>query len=441
VPAESSPRKALVGAVIATLAALWMSLATGLVSSNDGSHVALARALALHGETTIDPEVGLTLWVDRARRDGHDYSDRPPGAAFAALPAVRAGAWLDAPWYAETKSRLEAGVDPSDVDALVVVRPASDRYIETYGERRLQVGGKTPNLVALQGTALAVTLHAALVGALGLWAVVALLRRRGVGPPGQLFAALALGTATLWGPYSTMLFSHVTAATAIVLLLLGLEHLRDADSPFRVAVSGGLTGLAGGWAIATDYALLLAVVPIVLASAPLRRLPAVALGGLPIVAATLAYHHAAFGSPLSIGYDHHANFEFARDRSSTFGGNPLQGAWTLFGFGHGAGLLAQSPIAFVGLVGLALTGHRRLLLALLPWALLLCFHRTPEGGAGEDHRYLVPALGPAAIGLGLLWKRFATAGDRRANAYAVAFIVLAATSAVLVWSHFFAWRG
>ena len=65
------------------LAALWISLASGLVSSNDGSHVALARALALRGETTIDPEVGLTLWVDRARRDGHDYSDRPPGTAFA----------------------------------------------------------------------------------------------------------------------------------------------------------------------------------------------------------------------------------------------------------------------------------------------------------------------------------------------------------------------
>ncbi len=437
-PEERTRQRALVGATAILLAVVWISLASGLVSSNDGSHVALARAIALRGETTIDPEVGLTLWVDRARRDGHDYSDRPPGTAFAALPATRVGAWLDAPWYAETKARIAAGADVRDVEALVVVRPATDRYIATYGERRLAQGGKGPNLVALQGTALAITIHAAVIGALGIWAVTALLRRRGVGTPGQLFAALALGVGTLWGPYSTMLFSHVTAATALALVLLGLDRLRDADTPRRIATFGALAGLAAGWAIATDYALVVAIVPLVLAHTAPRRLVPVALGAVPIVAATLVYHDAAFGSPFSIGYDHHASFEFARDRTSTFSGDPLHGAWTLLGFGDGAGLLAQSPIAVVGLAGLAVVGQRRLLLAVLPWMILLCFHQTPAGGAGEDHRYLVPALGPAAIGLGLLWQRI---GDRRAGAYAIALVVLAAASAVLVWSHFFAWRG
>ena len=103
--------------------------------------------------------------------------------------------------------------------------------------------------------------------------------------------------------------------------------------------------------------------------------------------------------------------------------------------------LAQSPIAFVGLGGVALVVDRRLLLALAPWTILLCFHATPEGGAGQDHRYLVPALGPAAIGLGVLWDRFTGPGDRRAKTYALTLVLLAAASAILVWSHFFAWRG
>ena len=423
------------------LAALWASLASGLVGSNDGSHVALARALMVRGETTIDPEVGLTLWVDRAHRNGHDYSDRPPGTAFAALPAVGIGALIDPTWGATTLARINE--DPKqDIDALVVVRPATEQYLSTYGKRRLQFAAKAPNLIELQGTAAAVTIHAAIVGALGLWGVALLLRRREVDTYGQTFAVVSLGACTLWGPYSTMLFSHVTAGTALVLMLLALDHLGDADGTRSRFVLGGLAGLAGAWAIAADYALLVVVVPLVLIEASPRNWLPVAIGSLPIVAATLAYHQAAFGSPLSIGYDHQTNFDFARERGATFDGNPLQGAWTLFGFGHGgAGVLALSPITFIGLGGLALVGRRRVLLAFVGWAILLCFHHTPWGGVGSDHRYLIPALGPAAVGLGMLWKRFATPGDRRAHLYAAVFVVLALTSSALVWAHFFAWRG
>jgi hypothetical protein len=430
-----------VGAVVVMLAALWASLASGFVSSNDGSHVALARALVLRGETSIDPEIGLTLWVDRAHRQGHDYSDRPPGTAFAALLAARLGAFVDPTWYATTLARIEENAD-RDIDTLVVVRPATEQFMATYGKRRMQFAARTPNLIELQGTAVAVTIHAAVVGALGLWGVVFLLRRRGVDTYGQLFAAASLGLGTLWGPYSTMLFNHVTAGTSIVLMLLALDHLRDAESTKPRLVFGGLAGLAGAWAIAADYALLVAVVPLVLAESSPRNWLPVAVGALPIVAFTLAYHQAAFGSPFAIGYDYQANFGFSRERTTTFDGNPVQGAWTLFGFGHdGAGILALSPIAFIGLGGLALAGRRRWLLALAPWAILLTFHATPSGGAGSDHRYLIPALGPAAVGLGMLWQRFATAGDRRALVYAAIFVGLALVSSGLVWVHFFAWRG
>ena len=193
-------------------------------------------------------------------------------------------------------------------------------------------------------------------------------------------------------------------------------------------------------AASIDYALVLLVGPIILVSLRWRVWLPCLLGALPVLAATLAYHDAAFGSPFSIGYDHQASFEFAQQRSSTFGGSPLTGAWTLWGFGKGAGVLAQAPILIVGLAGLAWK-HRRLALACLPWAILLLFHQTPSGGVGQDHRYLIPAIPILGLGLATIWNRVATRNDRKAKIASVALALLTLVSAVLVWANFFAWRG
>jgi hypothetical protein len=410
--------------------ALSLWIGQGLVSSNDGSHVALGRALALRGETRIDPEESLTLFIDRAHRDGHVYADRPPGTAFAALPALWIGDRLDPVLKRASARRGE-----------IVIMPATRRYVETYGIRRARHDGAGPALVDLQGTAVMLTVQAAAVGVLGLWAMITCLRLRGVNVQGQMFAAAALALATLWGPYSTALFSHVTAGTALMLMLLALDLARrrrdagDARAPWLDAAAG----LAGGWAVATDYALVLAVVPLVALGAQPRRWPAIAVGVLPIGAATAIYHHAAFGSAWAIGYDHHAQFEFARARGSTFSGNPLDGAWTLWGLGRGAGVLAQSPIVLLGIVGLVLAGHTRMLLALCPWLVALSVHRTPWGGDTFDHRFLVPMLPLVGLGLASLWDRATRRPDRRL--ILAALTGLALLSAALVWTHFFTWRG
>lgn len=404
------------------MAVCWGVVATGLVSSNDGSHVALARALALRGETTIDAESQLTLWVDRARREGHDYSDRPPGTAFLAVPAVWIGNTLD-PWL------LRQSLERKEV----LVVPAGARYADTYA---IRARGRLP-LLALQGTALALAAHTALVGAAGILFVVLLLRRLGVGRGGQIFATATLGLGSLWGPYSTMLFSHGTSATLIAVAVLLCSV--DAERPRRW--SALLAGLAGGWAVATDYLLVLAVVPLVLVCVHWRRWPLVLLGALPIAGLTMAYHSAAFGSVWSIGYDFQTNFEFARSRAATFDGGFLHGLWVLWGAGHGAGVLAQAPVLFVGIAALvAAKRERRWLLALVPWVLVLCFHHTPWGGATRDHRYLIPLLPVLGVGLGLAWQRWVGRSGRRARLVAAALLALALLSTALVWSHFFAWR-
>jgi hypothetical protein len=428
--------------LLAALAFVWVANSSGLVSSNDGSHLALARALVLRHEPVIDRDRALTLEVDLAERGGHAYSDRPPGTAFAALPAAWLGDRVDPRMFERAVAQVRAG---REVDPL----PGAMPYIATYAARTA-AGSNGPPLVRLIGTSIAISLHAALVGLLGLLLVERSLRRvPGLEPSARLLVLGCLGLATLWGPYATALFSHVSAATAVAGFLLGIIELAGADLR-RPRLVAALTGLAGAWAISCDYLLLLAIVPTAALTIPWRRWGFVILGGAAIVLATLAYHDAAFGSPLALGYDHQRNFAFARERGSTFSGDPLDGLWTLWGLGRGAGLLAQAPIVLVGIATLAGLGLRaaarreldrasvlglasRSLLGFLPWALVLALHRTPWGGGTGDHRYLIPILPLAAIGLALAWVR------ARPSARA-AGVVVALVSAALVWRHFLGWH-
>jgi hypothetical protein len=403
---------------------VWLANSSGLTSSNDGSHLALARALALRGETSIDPDRALTLEVDLAEHGGHAYSDRPPGTAFPAIAAVWIGDRLDGPLLERAIAQARAGREVKPL-------PGAKPYLATYAKRARP---NSPRLAALIGSTIAISCHAALVGLLGLLLIDALLRRLDLDARTRLFALACLAFATAWGPYATVLFSHGSAATAVAGFLLGVVMLaREDETRWWVAAS---TGLAGAWAIACDYSLVLAIVPAAaLAIAP-RHYLAVLLGTTPIVLATLAYHHAAFGGVLAVGYDHQGNFDVARARASTFSGNFFEGLWTLWGLGHDAGLLARAPIALVGLGAAAWGGPRalrRALLGFVPWVLLLALHETPWGGGTQDHRYLIPLLPFAAVGLALAWKSV----DGRVRAL---LVVLALTSSLLVWRQFLAWH-
>ena len=322
----------------------------------------------------------------------------------------------------------------------------------TYAKRKASSGAEGPNLVSLIGTSLAIACHAALVGLIGLALVGALLRRLGLDEGPRLVAIVCLGLASAWGPYSSALFSHVSAATAVAGFLLGLAILGADPSTDakRSRVVAALTGLAGAWAIACDYALILAIVPASLLAIDRRRWPIVLLGAAPIVLATLAYHHAAFGRWYAIGYDYQQNFAFARARASTFSGGLLEGLWILWGLGRGAGLLAQAPIVLAGFVGLgvaiyhrdpwgsdpadaALARLARALLGFAPWMIAVAMHETPWGGGTEDHRYLIPISAYAAVGLGLGWER------ARARVRAL-LLGLGLASSILIWRHFLGWH-
>lgn len=419
------------GIVLPILAGLWGAQTTGIVSSNDGSHLALARALALRGETSIGPDRPLTMGVDLAVRDGRPYSDRPPGTAFLALPAVWIGNRLDPLLLDASQSWGE------------LVAPASPYFRRGYRTKYRQA----PLLLNLQGTSLVLAHHTVSVGLLGLVAVGSLLRLAGVGLVGRRFAIVSLGLASLWGPYATALFAHGTAMSAMACFMLGIEVLRrdegaDLSSVSPVAV---LTGIAGSGAIACDYVLILVVPLATLLLAPRRTWVGLALGAVPMAVAVLAYHQSAFGGPLRIGYHQQVFFGFTHTLATTFDGNPLAGFWTLWGAGHGAGVLVRSPILWLGLIALLIERRKqqphvpdthRWLLAFVPWLVVLSIHRTPWGGGSDDYRYLTPLLPLLGLGLGLAWQRWAVSGIG-----VVGILALALLSVGTTWLPFLSWPG
>jgi len=426
--------------VLVVVAVGWSTQLRGLVSSNDGSHVALARALA-RGEVQLGPDAALTLWVDHARVDGVDYSDRPPGTALLAVPAVLLGRWLDARWLADSLAALRSAPAGTPVHEVLVVRPATDRYIGTYGVRRSRTPGQHTDLLALQGTAAAVGAHAIALGSLGLIAAWFVMARAGLGLGARVFASAALAGGSLWGPYATTLFAHVTAGAAVALAAWAWIHAGALEDPRRQRIAVVAGGFAAGWACITDYTLVVVVVP--MAALHVRRgaWPWVLVGLAPPLLVAALYHQAAFGAWWSIGYDHQTRFAFARERASTFSGDPLQGAWILWGLGRDAGVLAQAPIVLVGTIALLASPLRRWAWPWLPWFVLLAFHRTPWGGAGEDHRYLVPFLPFAAVGVGWLWDFFGRERGIRGRIVGILLLGLLVVSCVLTWQHFWSWRG
>ncbi len=406
--------------VFGLIGALWVAQIRGSLSSNDGSHLALARALALEQRAELGPEAWRTLRVDLAVRDGRFYSDRPPGTAFAALPA----AWLGA--------QLDPALTPTDPSTPTLVPAASELYASTARSR----AAWAPPAELFVGTALAIGLHGVLMGLLGLGALAWILAHFATQLRAKVAGLVILAAGTAYGAYAPLLFSHVSAAAFAWLALAA--SLAAAQERARAKPLAALAGLCGAWAIACDYSLVLAIVPALALALPPRRWPWALAGALPMAAAVAAYHQAAFGSPFAIGYDFSTNFAFARSRASTFSGDPLAGAWTLLGAGHDAGLLVRAPVVLAGWIALALPPPanadadtrarlrwgRRSFLAFVPWLILLCFHRTPWGGAGADHRYLIVAL-PFAL-LGAL-------GHAHTRARQFAWLALGLVSALCFW--------
>ncbi len=346
---------------------------------NQSSRFDLVRALVEQGTACIDDYEFNT--GDKARRNGHTYSDKAPGVS-----------WLSVPVYAAAYP-FAGGQRPK---ARLVTRAA---YVATL------------LTVSLPSALTAVTLA-------GLGAVLGWPRRLGFG----LAVAWALGTLAF--PYATLLYGHQLAAALLFGAFVWIFRCRlEGCRPWRLAAAG----LFLGYAVAVEYPAAIGVALLVgyafLVIRPWPRLGWLLGGMAPPLAALAAYHTVVFGGPLHLPYN------FAMDaprRLGAFVGISelrLEILWGIL-FSDSRGLFFWSPwllLAIPGIVklvrGRALRPEGVLVAGML--ALFAVFNMSLSttdtdwlAGWGIGARHLVVTLPFLTIAVGAFFPRAARPPSR-----------------------------
>jgi len=365
------------------LASLYFATASGITSSNDGSHYALMRSMVENGRFTLSPFDNYAEGNDIALVGDQLYSDRPPGNALAAAIFYIAAAPLPA-----ARTPLPSRHDAGNPRLLYVLL-----------------------LPVLAGAGTAVLLFT-------------LLRDQQIACPAAFMTALFFGLGTAHWKYSSVLFSHALSSFLIMLaVVLALRRLRV--SPAREWAAYGLLGGTLGFSVLVEYSngLLVLILTLFLVwhSRPWRwdqlrtRLLPFALAGALSAAFLAFYNYSNFGSPFTLSYSYAINYPWAGDFRETFSTPWLQGLKAMIYFGesggwcggtcYNQGFLLLSPILLAALPGLVRFWQRDRAAFLLvnglflTYLLLFARHHTAHGFTG-DGRYLVPFLGLLAVSLG-----------------------------------------
>jgi hypothetical protein len=384
--------------------------------ANQNSRLDLVRAIVEKHTTEIDEYASNT--IDYATFNGHIYSDKAPGLAFAAIPAYAAtDALLRLPALQGVVRRVadRLGFDNESAgdaaDAGDRVRVAAGRSVVIFF------------LIMLPSALLGAALHG-LLGQLGLPVLV------------RLATPLISGLATIAFPFTLRFFAHQFVA----ILLFAAFYLAFLIKQRRMGERALIPiGFLLGWAVISEYPAVLiagAVALYALIAAPSKRW---ALGGLvaglPPVVMLGVYNAVTFGSPVALGYAYsvwdvqHVGFLGVSVPT-------LEGAWGIT-FSPYRGLFFLSPVlllAIPGFVRLWKSGQTRAEALLCGWALVsfLLFNASSvawAGGWAVGPRYVVPMLPFAAV---LMGSGVALAVRRPRSVAAVA--VLTAWSFVAVWA-------
>jgi hypothetical protein len=359
---------------------------------NQNSRFALIRAILERQTLQIDAYQLHT--GDRAFWRGHYYTDKAPGASLLALGPVQ---------MARLVSRA-AGVDPATFPGI------------------------------------AWTSYVAAVVTSGVFTVIAALcvfwlsLRWGASDRAALFAAAAYGLASPAWAYATLFMGHGQTAGFLMIAFVAADALRDATPLWRARLAW-IIGLAGGWAVVTEFQAAIPAVFIgLLAIAwdqrgvghglqavpnPGSRWPLIVriAGGVAIAAIPLLIYNAlAFGSPLHIGY---ASEEGFKELQTGFFGITYPSLSTLreLLFGSYRGLLPISPLMAAVPIGLTMLWRMKYrgpaLVAAgtgLYYLLLNASYFYWEGGWAFGPRQITAALPFLALGLAPLWDLGRSAG-------------------------------
>ena len=330
---------------------------------NQNSRFDLTRAIVEEGTLTIDSYHENT--GDKARHDGHVYSDKAPGLALTALPMVAA-------------ARPLTGTSPSGLAWL---------------------------------TWLATVWVAALPTALTALLIILVARRAGATEGGAVFGALVFGLATPAWAYATLFFGHALATFCLFGAFAAALTLGE-----RPLLMGLLVGIGGGWASVTEYpsappAAILCGLALAVAARPVRARVAAGIlaGGLVAACALVGYNLAAFGSAFQTGYTHVEGFSGMKEgvMGVTY---PKLDVLFQISFGSYRGLFFFAPVLVAAPFGFfSGVGPRRV--AAVAGAIVLYYflfnasYRYWHGGWSYGPRHMAPALPFLASGLACLWSR------------------------------------
>lgn len=387
---------------------------------NQNSRLALTRALVEQRTTIIDRYHVTT--GDKSYRDGHFYCDKAPGASW--LATVPYGLF-------HGLRRVTGGELPD-----VRVRPLDPQGSVPEPDARQPGDALVYNLAHRVALYLCGLLTGVLPTVAATAAMFLLALRQAAGcVRTALVVALTFALATPAFPYATVFYGHALCGCA----LLWAFALVALDPP-NGETDGETDGAPGrrplwvgtllGAAVVTEYP---AAVPALMIaglaawrhgrSFGLR----VVLGGLPWALALAAYHVAAFGHPLSTGYDFVYRDEFAEGMRVRYGihAPDPHALWQVL-LGSYRGLFYLSPVLLLAAWGLwprarlhGGTGEgtskgpgeglprsaMSIALAIVTFYLLLnAGYYMWDGGAAYGPRHLVPALGLLMLGAAAGWR-------------------------------------
>ena len=383
---------------------------------NQNSRFALVRAITNEHTLNIDPFSNAT--GDKAFFDGHYYSDKAPGLALAAVPAI-----------AVVRPVLHAvGGDP-----------------ETYAGIAL---------LSFLATVFTASLMTAAAGV----ALFSLCVELGASEGGALFAAITFALGTPIWTLATIFIGHAFSAALLVIAFRTALRIGAGDEQ-QDRRWGALVGLGAGWATITDFPAAVPAVLLAIVTAwhawPLGRRRALRILGVMTVSALacagvlMVYQYACFGSPFHIAYSSESTYPGMEQ--GVFGvSTPKIIRLRRILFGEYRGLLPLAPTLIVAPIGLILMianatsarldgvlRNRARIAAIVAsiiavyFILLNASYAYWEGGWSYGPRHAAPAIPFLCVGLAALWTsapRLVRALLAALSAYGIAVTLVAVST-------------